>query len=164
MTEGNNTVIRGKHVLFAMIGLFGIVIAVNLVFVYLALATFTGVSRENPYQEGLTYNQILAARDAQRDLGWHGEVALGGADAGAEAITVTLKDKAGAPLVGLALSGSLRRPTHDGLDQTLTWREGSAGSYTAVVSLPERGNWDLEVVAGDGRNPSFEMKARLWFK
>ncbi|MGF1592645.1 MAG: FixH family protein [Kiloniellaceae bacterium] len=155
--------IRGKHVLMAMLGMFGIVIAVNLVFVYLAIGTFTGVTTANPYQEGLAYNEVLAARDAQRALGWQGEISFSQA-ADADRITVTLTDRTGAPLTGLSLDGSLRRPTQAGLDQPLAWREAAPGNYTAEVSLPERGNWDLMVNAADGDGPPFEMKTRLWFK
>jgi nitrogen fixation protein FixH len=164
MTEPAGRVIRGKHVFYAVAAMFALVIAVNAVFVYLALDTFTGVTTENPYQEGLAYNEVLAARDAQRGLGWQSQVAFGKAGAGAEVITVTLTDAGGAPLSGLTLAGSLRRPTHDGMDQALSWREEAPGEYSTAVALPRRGNWDLAVTADDGRNPPFEMKARLWFK
>jgi len=157
-------VIRGRHVLFAMLAMFGIVIAVNVVFVVLALDTFTGVTTANPFKEGLAYNQVLAARDAQRDLGWQGSVTAAPLSGAEDAITVTMTGKDGAPLSGLVLSGTLRRPTHEGVDQPLVWQEEVPGSYRTVVALPERGNWDLVVSAADGRNAPFEMKARLWLK
>lgn len=169
MRPQNGTfVIRGKHVFFGVLAMFSVIIAVNLVFVYLAIDTFTGVTTKNPYQEGITYNRVLTARDAQRDLGWRGDVTLarlgGTAVAGDDSITVTLTDGAGAPLSGLTLAGMLRRPTHEGMDQALTWREEAPGTYSARVALPRRGNWDLAVTANDGRNPPFEMKTRLWFR
>ena len=159
-------VIRGKHVLYAMVAMFGLVIAVNLVFVYLAIDTFTGVTTENPYKEGLAYNQVLAARDAQRDLGWQGNVTYErtGVDDGPRQIAVSVSDRDGRPLRGLSLDGSLHRPTHAGVDQPLIWRETAPGRYTAEAALPEPGNWDLLVSARDGDSPPFEMKARLWFK
>jgi nitrogen fixation protein FixH len=164
MAQKDGPVIRGKHVLLAMLGLFGIVIAVNAVFVTLAIGTFTGVTTANPYKEGLAYNQVLAARDAQRGLGWQGEVDLAQAAAGEDRIAVVLRDAAGSPLTGLQLSGSLRRPTHAGIDQPLAWQEAAPGRYEAAVALPERGNWDLLVSADAGGSQPFEMKARLWFK
>ena len=160
-TEGGSFVIRGKHVLMAMLGMFAIVILVNLTFVYFALDSWTGLTTENPYQEGLAYNQVLAARDAQRDLGWQGDLTLGTAAGGEDSVTITLKDKAGQPLSGLELTGNLRRPTREDIDQSLVWREQAPGTYNALVALPQRGNWDLVVSASDGRNPPFEMKARL---
>ncbi len=164
MAQDNGFVLRGKHVLFGVLAMFGVIIAVNMVFVYLAIDTFTGVTRENPYQEGLAYNEVLSAREALRDLGWQGDVTFTKVNSSEDSITVTLTDGAGAPLSGLSLAGSLRRPTHEGMDQALSWREEAPGAYSAVVMLPRRGNWDLEVTADDGRNPPFEMKTRLWFK
>ena len=163
-SQGGSFVIRGKHVLMAVLGMFAIVILVNLTFVYFALDSWTGLTTENPYQEGLAYNQVLAARDAQRDLGWQGDLTLGTAAGGEDSVTITLKDKAGQPLSGLELTGNLRRPTREDIDQSLVWREQAPGAYNALVALPQRGNWDLVVSASDGRNPPFEMKARLWFK
>jgi nitrogen fixation protein FixH len=162
-TETQGAVINGKHVLFALFGLFGIVIAVNVVFVTLALGTFTGVTTVNPYQEGLAYNQVLAARHAQRDLGWKAAIDYGGADDGNERVTVALNDAAGRPVTGLALSGSLKRPTQAGMDQDLTWEEAVPGRYQAALALPARGNWDLVVSAVSGID-RFEMRTRLWFK
>ena len=163
-TNETSRVIRGKHVLMAMLAMFGTVIAVNAVFVYLAIGTFAGVTTANPFQEGLAYNEVLAARDAQRDLGWQGEVAHTRLDAGADRITLHLTEAGGQSLTGLGLSGTLRRPTHSGMDQVLTWSEAVPGRYEATVELPARGNWDLVTAADDGRNLPFEMKARLWFK
>lgn len=163
-THENSRVIRGKHVLLAMLAMFGTVIAVNAVFVYLAIGTFAGVTTANPFQEGLAYNEVLAARDAQRDLGWQGEVALTRLDAGSDRITLRFSDAGGQPLTSLGVSGTLRRPTHAGMDQALTWSEAGPGRYEAIVALPARGNWDLVIAADDGRNQPFAMKARLWFK
>lgn len=163
-TKENSRVIRGRHVLLAMLAMFGTVIAVNALFVYLAIGTFTGVTTANPFQEGLAYNEVLAARDAQRDVGWQGEVALTRLDAGTDRITLRVSDAGGRPVTGLGLSSALRRPTHAGMDQALAWHEAGPGRYEADVTLPARGNWDLVIAADDGRNQPFAMKARLWFK
>ncbi|MEO3431030.1 FixH family protein [Pelagibius sp. CAU 1746] len=168
MAQNSDFVLTGRHVFFGVVAMFGAIIAVNLVFVYLALDTFTGVTRENPYQDGLAYNKVLEARETLHELGWQGSVTFSKAGSkaggGTDSVTVTLTDGAGEPLSGLILSGRLRRPTHEGMDQTLAWREDSPGTYGTTVALPGRGNWDLEVTASDGRNPPFEMKTRLWFE
>ncbi|WP_193370233.1 FixH family protein [Pelagibius marinus] len=164
MAQNGGFVLSGKHVLIGVLAMFGVIVAVNLVFVYLAIDTFTGVTRENPYQEGLAYNKVLEARETLRDLGWRGDVSFTKVSSGEDSITVTLTDGEGGPLSGLDLEGSLRRPTHEGMDQELNWREESPGAYSAVVTLPRRGNWDLEITADDGSNPPFEMKTRLWLK
>lgn len=163
MARTGTRTITGRHVLLAMLGLFGVVIAVNALFVYLALTSFTGVTSAKPYQEGLAYNEVLAARAAQRDLGWQATLTVA-ENGSSETITLALTDEAGRPLAGLDLSGLLRRPTHAGIDQALVWQEAAPGAYRAEVILPERGNWDLVVRAGNGSDQALEMEKRLWFK
>jgi len=161
-------VIRGKHVLMMMLAFFGTVILVNLVFVYFALDTWTGITTENAYTEGLQYNETIAARDAQRDLGWQAEVSLTVPADGSEQLAVTLRDRDGRPLSGLSVSGTLRRPTHEGYDQEVHLIEEAEGRYTAPLSVPLRGNWDLALSASPAAahpdDPVFEMKTRLWLK
>ena len=161
-------IIRGKHVLMAMLAFFGTIIVVNLIFVYFALNTWTGITTENAYQEGLQYNETLAARDAQRSLGWQAEVATTLLADGSEQLTVDLRDQQGRSLSGLSVSGALRRPTHEGFDQTVVLAEEVEGRYITPLSLPLRGNWDLSLTAvptaGGADTPVFEMKTRLWLK
>lgn len=161
-------VIRGKHVLMMMLAFFGTVILVNLVFVYFALDSWTGITTENAYKEGLQYNETIAARDAQRDLGWQAEISLTVAADGSEQLAVTLRDQDGRPLPGLSVSGTLRRPTHEGYDQEVRLVEQTAGRYSVPLTLPLRGNWDLALSASpvDAHpdDPAFVMKTRLWLK
>lgn len=164
--EKEPMIIRGKHVLMGMLAFFGVIISVNLVFVYFALGTWTGLSTENAYQKGLNYNETIAARDAQRALGWQGAVTVEAAADGSELLTVVLRDHDGRPLPDLIVSAQLRRPTNENYDESLTLEEGTAGAYSATLSLPLRGNWDLTLSASRaGAAPEatpFEMKTRLW--
>ena len=63
--------ITGKHVLFILFGFFGVMLAVNGVFVHFATATFSGVSTEDAYRKGLHYNETIAAFQVQQATGWH---------------------------------------------------------------------------------------------
>ena len=45
--------IKGHHVLFALIGFFGVTIAVNVLFITLALRTFSGEGTPRSYVQGL---------------------------------------------------------------------------------------------------------------
>lgn len=166
--ESTTMIIRGKHVLMAMLAFFGTIILVNMVFVYFALDTWTGLTTENAYKEGLNYNQTIAARDAQRDLGWQADISLAAQPDGSEELTVTLRDQEGTPLSGMTVSGSLGRPTYEGQDRTVVLAEAAEGRYVTPLSLPLRGNWDLALTARPAdalpEDPVFEMKTRLWLK
>ncbi|MBU2136561.1 MAG: FixH family protein, partial [Alphaproteobacteria bacterium] len=97
--------IRGWHVLVAMVLFFGVITAVNAVFISAALRTYPGEVSVTPYEDGLAYNAKLARQAAQARLGWR-------AAAGAEpqAVAVRIVDAEGAPVRGLSFSGKLQRP------------------------------------------------------
>ena len=62
--------LKGKHVLFILLGFFSIVFAVNGVFLYDAISTLPGEERGATYEAGLRYNATLAAERAQDSLRW----------------------------------------------------------------------------------------------
>jgi len=61
--------IEGRHVLMALIGFFGVMFLVNGIFVYFAVATFSGGDTSDPYRKGLHYNETLQAADRQAERG-----------------------------------------------------------------------------------------------
>ncbi|MBI5104899.1 MAG: FixH family protein, partial [Solirubrobacterales bacterium] len=68
--------ITGKHVLLGMLAFFGLIIAVNIVMMRLALSTHTGVVAENTYRKGVKYNEEIAASERMALLGWRNQMAL----------------------------------------------------------------------------------------
>ena len=88
--------ITGRMVFFGLVAFFGLIAAVNGVFMFYALDTFPGLTTEDSYKKGIVYNRTLDDAEAQRRLGWNSSVGLG-ADG---MLTVTMTDKIGAPLSG----------------------------------------------------------------
>ena len=68
--------LKGWHVLLIMLGFFGVMFAVNGVFLYHAITSFPGEDVKKSYVQGLNYNQTLSARASQADLGWRAEAGL----------------------------------------------------------------------------------------
>ncbi|MEO1305623.1 MAG: FixH family protein, partial [Pseudomonadota bacterium] len=68
--------LKGWHVLLIMLGFFGIMFAVNGVFLYHAITSFPGEDIKKSYVQGLNYNDTLAVRAAQAELGWQAEAGL----------------------------------------------------------------------------------------
>ncbi|TNE62538.1 MAG: hypothetical protein EP335_11910 [Alphaproteobacteria bacterium] len=123
-------------------------IVVDAVFVYIATTTHTGVVTDHAYKEGISYNETVAASDAQDRLGWQGTVRLDGV----AGFSFRLADKAGKPLSGAKVQASFMRPTSDGKDFTAELVETEAGLYEAAVAFPLPGVWDARVFAGrDGQ-------------
>lgn len=145
------------------VGGFAIVIAVNSVLAWFATNTWTGLDGENPFKEGLAYNQVLDERARQRELGWNAELTFiatptDGATHGGMA-TVTLNGTAGA-IVGADVSAQVVRPIGEGLDQTVTFHPRGNGAYVARLDLPQPGQWELRIEAKRGYDV-FKLRQRI---
>ena len=155
------TPITGRRVLAWMIMFFGVIIAVNGVFVYLALDTWPGLSTEQAYEEGRAYNQTLADADAQNALGWRSRAAIGAPTPKGRVLTVRMSDAHGAPIVGLKVHVVLRRPVGDGVIVDATLGEEQPGVYGALVRLPALGRWQLALTANSANDVSYRMGHEL---
>ena len=153
--------LTGRHVLFALIGFFGVIIAVNMVMVVLALESWTGLSDQQSYRKGLAYNETLARAEAQAALGWRSTVSVAAAADGTHRVGLALVDAAGAPLVGQEVSLRLIRPVGEYPPVETALAEDGAGLYAAEVRLPMAGNWQAEfrVRRDDG---DFIVRERIW--
>ena len=60
----------GWWYLFIYISVFGVVLIVNLFFMFSAVHSFSGLSTDQAYDKGLKYNQEIAAAKQQQLLGW----------------------------------------------------------------------------------------------
>lgn len=139
--------ITGRHVLWGMIGFFGVIFAVNGTFLYVALMTWTGADVDNAYVRGIAYNRVLEAAEAQRALGWTVVVDSLTADAGTADLTLSYKDAEGAPMSGLSVDARFRHPVQRAYDRTVTLSDRGSGLYGAVLALPSAGLWDVHAVA-----------------
>lgn len=148
--------ITGRHVLAWVVGFFVVVIAVDMGFLAMAYRTFPGQVSVTPYEDGVAYNRTLRQLDAQARLGWR----AGAAVAPDGAVTLEVLDRAGAPVSGLTVRGSLQRPATEKGRLELTFAETAPGRYRAAPA-PISGAWDLGVSALDGRGGRFEAGRRL---
>ncbi len=144
---------RGWWYPYIYVGVFGVVLAVNLVFMYSAVHSFTGLETEHAYEQGLAYNHALAMAKAQEKLGWSVEAEVDsrgghveGLDPEAD-VTVSFHDKDGKPITGLSVKADFVRPTSAGHDKSMELAERGDGRYTALASLPLPGQWEMHVTA-----------------
>lgn len=128
--------LTGWHVLGILCVFFGVMLAVNGVFLYNALTTFPGEDVKKSYMQGLNYNDTLAMREAQAQLGWSAAIGVEGAN-----IVVHLADREGADVSQQLVTGQLRRETHDDGDQALAFRYVGNGDYVAEVGEVQQGRW-----------------------
>jgi nitrogen fixation protein FixH len=145
---------RGRWIPWVFVGGMALVVVVNLVMVYLALSTFTGVTTGRSYDRGRAYNQVLAEAARQDQLGWTARVTLEG-----RALAVAVTDREGLP-VGGRIEGVLRRPL-EGAEIALDFAAAGAGRFIALVAPPAPGQWEarLTLAAPDGAR--FDIRQRV---
>lgn len=156
------TRLKGKHVLFILLGFFGIVFAVNGVFLYSALSTLPGEERGATYEAGLRYNTTLAEERTQEGLRWSHKSQI----SPGTPLTVTVANADGSPVAGLAIEGWLERPASNSANRKIAFKEVDAGRYEAAVEAADAGAWVLAFTAQKPRPGSepaiYRVKERLW--
>ena len=131
--------IAGRHVLWGLIGFFGVIFAVNAIFVYAAEETFSGGDTSDPYRKGLDYNATLRAAERQAERGWQTEIAY---DAKTGRLALNFVDKSALPITASASMprSAGRRPTRKTC--VSPWWRRRQGVYAGTVSLAP-GHWVL---------------------
>jgi nitrogen fixation protein FixH len=151
--------ITGRHVLIALLVFFGVIFAVNGVFLYISLRTHPGVSTEDAYRKGLQFNRELEERDRQEALGWAAEVAHRDGVA-----TVRLTGAGGAALTGVSVVLEARRPASDAEDRTLAVAETAPGVFRATGPALAPGRWVLHCRLSDAAGHSFRSETEILVK
>lgn len=121
----------------------------------MAVKSFSGEDVPRSYRQGLEYNETLAGRSAQNELGWSAHVNTVG-----DEILIVIRDRNGQTLNGLAVTGTLRHPASLSNDQLLKFKQDIDGVYRATV-FGLRGKWQLNAVAV-ANEIDFAFEYDLW--
>jgi len=147
--------LNGWHVLAGFVFFFGVIFAVNGIFMYQAIHTFPGQTADDPYTAGLEYNRTLAQKAAEAELGWTAEVAKDG-----DVVRLIVHDREGRTVEGLNVSGKLEHPATEQGRRMIQLKEVSPGSYQVSMS-DMTGAWDFSATARDKAGHVFEAHRRL---
>ena len=140
MTQTDTKEMKGWHVLIYLLGFFGIMFAVNGVFLYSAIVSFPGEDTPKSYLQGLQYNDTLAQRAAQQALGWQAAIGIMNGE-----LVVMLEDSAGAPLPGYSVDAVLRRAATTSEDIALPLQARGHGKYSAATGELAKGRWEAVI-------------------
>lgn len=132
---------------------FAVVFGANGIMLFFALDSWTGLSTENAFQRGLAYNEQIAERDRQAELGWQVSFKATADRPGHMVFDMQVGDDRGVPVAAAAVAVSLTRPTHEGHDSTATLAHMGSGHYVgeADVSLPGQRRVELIIDEPRGR-------------
>ncbi len=158
-------VLRGWHVLFAMLVFFGVVIAVNTVFITAATRSFPGLTVEEPFKRGLAkdFNQTLADRDEQAARGWRAAVEhVWDGETRTARVRVVITNAQGQPVNGLTVEGDLQRVVTDAGDRAVRFAALGGGAYSVRIEDVDPGDWRLTVRSAFADGVPFKAEKRLW--
>ncbi|MCB6179573.1 FixH family protein [Rhodobacter sp. Har01] len=143
--------LTGRHVLAITVGAFSVIIAVNLVMAWKAVATFPGLDVPNSY---VASQEFDARRRAQEALGWTMQPAY---DRGR--MTIAFTDATGRAVEVASLEVLIGRLTEAKDDVTPDFTY-VAGQYEAEVPLAA-GTWMVRVKAIAADGTLFEQRKRV---
>lgn len=143
--------LKGRHVLAMFVGMFSIIIAVNLALAFNAVRTFPGLEVKNSYVASQYFD---AERIAQLALGWDIDLAVAG-----DTLTLRIDDPDG-PVAPQITSATLGRATHVGEDQSLALTF-NGDAHTARITPLAKGNWNLRLVAVATDGTEFKQRIVL---
>jgi nitrogen fixation protein FixH len=150
---------------WAIAGVFAIVIAVNVTMAWLAIRSAPGLAAEHAFDEGRSYNEVLARGAAQDTLGWQAEpdfvLSAGQPPVGrAGEIRLALRDRSGHAIAGASVTATLTRPVGPPDTVSLPLAETADGVYAAATLLAGAGQWEIHVTATRGAD-SFALGRRI---
>lgn len=152
--------ITGRIVLLCLLGFFGVVVAVNAVMIRAATTTFGGVETASAYKVGLAFNHEIAAGHAQEARHWSVNGKLAHNAVGEATLSVTVRDRNGAPPPAIALTARLLHPADTRRDHAIAVRQIAPGVFHGDVHA-DAGQWDLRIdITRDGEQ-LFRSKSRV---
>jgi len=136
--------LTGRHVLFCLLGFFGVVFGVNAWLVKAATSTFGGVETTSSYKAGLMFEQDVASAERQDELHWQVDGNLARSELGEAALDISVRDAFGAPVTGLTAHARLAHPADERLDHLIALDRTEAGKFRGQTQA-QSGQWELIV-------------------
>ncbi len=154
----------GKHALIWFVGFFLIIFTVNAIMATIAIGTWGGLETNNAYRKGIHYNEEIAAAEKQKESGWqvsldHTPTSLVG-----DHLDVLVTWPKG-DLPPESISALVTRAVTNAHDQEITLtKRGEDDIYTAPVTLPFYGQWDINILVKRNKNTIYQIKEKIFVK
>ena len=161
MTRQSGFRITGWMVLWSLVAFFGLITVANVVMMWFALSTFTGIEAPNAYEAGRGFNESIARAEAQSAAGWKAEADI---DNAAGRMTVRLHGANAAPAAGLSVTAIFRSPVTEAHDAEVALSEVEAGRYAAALPPLATGNWDVVIEARSANELVYTSTNRVLLK
>ncbi|MEL7049285.1 MAG: FixH family protein, partial [Pseudomonadota bacterium] len=144
---------------------FGVILAVNGVFLYQAIGSYTGIVSDEPYRKGLHYNDRILADAVQHTLGWTHDLKV---DKDGN-VRLQVVDRSGEALENLDVQVKIGRPSTAQGEITQNLKASGPGVYEANVGALPSGNLvsaiEIKHLQRNGEMVvAYRAKERIWLK
>lgn len=154
----------GRMVLFMFCGFFGVIFAMNAVFIHLAFSTFGGIEAAGAYRSNFLLTKEIAAAKRQVRLGWTVVGTVRRSADKAALVTLVARDRNGKPIEVDRLKVELRRPADARRDLVVDMRSTGSGRFEGRAANIAIGQWDLVTTLYDRSGERFHSKNRVVLK
>ena len=144
----------GRHMLFAMLAFFGVIVGVNLTMAVLASKSWTGLVVQNSYVASQAFNGQLEQAKAQAARGWSGAITYRNG-----LVVLSLVDKDGQPVLLESAVARIGRPAFEQADRQLAMVHQGGGIYQVADALAP-GDWQVSV-RGTSADGAYRLDTRL---
>lgn len=158
MGEGKPFRITGKMVFWSLVAFFGVITVANIIMIWIAVSSFTGIEAKNAYEAGRTFNESVAASQAQNAADWQVKIDF---NRSADRISAAIRDPQAAPMSGLNVIVKFRNPVTAQADQMVELSERESGLYSGVTPALTDGQWDLVLEARRGDELVYTSRNRV---
>ncbi|MCP4330136.1 MAG: FixH family protein [Alphaproteobacteria bacterium] len=147
---------------WTFVAFFCVVFGVNAVLVGFAIGSWSGLTTDSAYRNGLAYNDQIEAARTQAALGWQVALDVDRRSDGITTLAVRIRNQFGRDISDARVEAAFLRPTHDDADIATTLAPRGNGLYGAQIELPLPGQWDLRLdVTKDGRRHQSTRRLHL---
>ena len=157
--------LTGRTVLVAIFSFFAVVLVVNSVFLALAISTNSGVVANEPYRNGLKYNERIEADQQQKALEWTSDVTFADGD---RRLVARLSDRDGKAISGLLAMAKVGRAATNREDVEAQLNETEPGRYEAKLPIISAGGYIVNLDISDPSTADhgviYRARRRLWLK
>ena len=165
MTETTRKPLTGRRVFIWLAAFFLLIIAMNLVMVYLGNRSWTGLTTDRAYDKGVNYNEVIDQAEQQAALGWairFDPIVETGRDGDMISVRLAadIAGKDGTMLADLKVSARLVRPTSEGHDREVAFSTVDGRHFVADAEFPLRGNWDVYLTAANPQG-TYQIRHRI---
>ncbi len=147
----------GRHMLFAMLAFFGVIIVVNLTMAIFASTSWTGLVVKNSYVASQDFNRQLEQAKIQATRGWSGSITYRKG-----LVVLSLVDKTGQPVLLDPAIARIGRPAFEQVDRQVAMVHQGDGIYHAADVLAP-GVWQVSV-RGTSSQGEYRLDTRLFVK